>query len=139
MEIDRADVVAEVRDAFVQYEAALVAQDLDALGKWFWSDPRVVRFGNRELLYGAEAIAQWRTRMPHVGDDRTLQNTVITAFGPDHAIVATEFFRPGGTTLGRQSQTWARLPEGWRIVHAHVSTVGDGSYERLGEPPTPTA
>jgi hypothetical protein len=23
--------------------------------------------------------------------------------------------------LGRQSHTWLRLPEGWRIVSAHVS------------------
>jgi hypothetical protein len=129
-EIDRADVVEEVREAFARYEAALAAQDHAALDRWFWDDPRVVRFGIRELQYGHAAISAWRPRSPHVGDDRTLRNTVITAFGADHAIVATEFFRPGATTIGRQSQTWARFPDGWKVVHAHVSVVDGATAER---------
>ena len=52
MEIDRADVVAEVAEAFARYEASLVAQDHAALDQWFWNDPRVVRYGIRELQYG---------------------------------------------------------------------------------------
>jgi hypothetical protein len=136
MDIDRPDVVAEVAEAFAQYERALVAQDHAELDGWFWADPRVVRYGIRELQYGHEAIAAWRPRSPHVGDDRTLQHTVITAFGPDHAIVATEFFRPGGPTIGRQSQTWARVADGWRVVHAHVSTVDPGTVDRAGSPRT---
>jgi hypothetical protein len=132
VQIDRPDVVAEVTDAFERYERALIAQDHDELDRCFWADPRVVRFGIHELQYGHDAIAEFRRRAPHVGDDRTLRNTVVTAFGPDHAIVATEFSRPGGPTIGRQSQTWARLPDGWRIVHAHVSTLDDGTYERAG-------
>jgi hypothetical protein len=134
MEIDRADVVAEVAEAFASYEASLVAEDHAALDQWFWNDPRVVRYGIRELQYGHHEIAAWRPRSPHVGDDRTLRNTVITAFGPDHAIVATEFFRPGGTTVGRQSQTWARLTSGWHVVHAHVSVVDEVTVDRAGEP-----
>jgi len=35
--------------------------------------------------------------------------------------VTTLFGYPGGDVLGRQSQTWVRLAEGWRIVTAHVS------------------
>ena len=135
MEIDRADVVAEVAEAFAQYERSLVAQDHAALDEWFWDDPRVVRYGIREVQYTHAAISAWRPRSPHVGDDRTLRNTVITTFGPDHAIVATEFFRPGGTVLGRQSQTWARLDAGWRVVHAHVSAVEETTIDRVGEPP----
>jgi hypothetical protein len=136
MEIDRADVVGEVAEAFAEYERALVAQDHAALDGWFWDDPRVVRHGINEIQYGHAAIASWRPRSPHVGDDRTLRNTVITAFGPDHAIVATEFFRPGGAVLGRQSQTWARLDGGWKVVHAHVSVVDPEKVDRVGEPVT---
>ena len=36
-------------------------------------------------------------------------------------MVTTRFEYPGGGKLGRQSQTWVRLPQGWRIVTAHVS------------------
>jgi hypothetical protein len=134
MEIDQADVVAEVSAAFVEYERALVAQDHAALDHWFWDDPRVVRYGIRELQYGHAAISAWRPRSPHVGDDRTLRNTVITAFGPDHAIVATEFLRPGGSAIGRQSQTWVRIDGTWRVVHAHVSVVDADGVDRGGEP-----
>jgi hypothetical protein len=52
-----------------------------------------------------------------------LRNTVITTFGRDTATAMTEFRREGGTELGRQSQTWVRFPEGWRVVAAHVSLI----------------
>jgi hypothetical protein len=35
----------------------------------------------------------------------------------------TEFQRDGSTKTGRQSQTWVRFPEGWRVVAAHVSLM----------------
>ena len=38
----------------------------------------------------------------------------------------TEFRRVGGTRLGRQSQTWVRLPGAplaWCVVAAHVSLI----------------
>ena len=38
--------------------------------------------------------------------------------------VTTEYIQSDGTT-GRQSQMWARLPEGWRIVAAHVSVKAE--------------
>ncbi len=55
---------------------------------------------------------------------RTLSNTVITAYGRDMAVASTLFHRdsaPG--KVGRQMQTWVRLPDGWRVVAAHVSTI----------------
>ena len=132
--VDRPDVVAEVSAAFAAYEKALVDEDHEALDRWFWNDVRVVRFGIGEIQYGADAIAEWRRHMPPVGHDRTLRNTVVTSFGDDQAVVATEFSRPGSGSTGRQSQTWARLADGWRIVHAHVSTVPDAELERRGRP-----
>ncbi len=37
----------------------------------------------------------------------------------------TEFRRAGANKLGRQSQTWVRMPPGWRVVAAHVSLMLD--------------
>jgi Protein of unknown function (DUF3225) len=132
VQIDDPTVIAEVTEAFLRYEAALVAERHAELDSWFWSGEPVVRFGVAEVQYGPEAISAWRRRSPHVGYDRTLQHTVITAFGPDHAVVATEFVRPGSPRLGRQSQVWVRMEDGWRIAHAHVSTVDAATVDRSG-------
>ena len=58
-----------------------------------------------------------------MGLARALHDTVITTFGRDTATAMTRFRREGSTRLGRQSQTWVRLPQGWRIVAAHVSLM----------------
>ena len=134
VQIDDEQVIAEVAGAFQAYEAALIAERNDELDEWFWNDPRVVRFGIAEFQYGHEAIASWRPRSPHVGHDRTLHNTVITALGHDHAVVATEFGPSGAAPGGRQTQMWVRTPAGWRIVHAHVSLVDPSVAERSGFP-----
>ena len=54
---------------------------------------------------------------------RSLANTVITSYGRDFATASTEFYREGDARTGRQSQTWVRFVEGWRVVAAHVSLV----------------
>lgn len=126
------DPVAEVAAAFASYERALIAQDYEELDRWFWNDARVVRYGINEVQYGADAVAEWRRRSPHVGHDRTLQNITMTAFGADIVVVACEFYRPDAPGLGRQSQTWWRTGGGWRIVHAHVSMVDATTVERSG-------
>ena len=122
VEHDRA-VADEVRQCFVAYEAALVAQDHAALDAWFWDDPRVVRFGISDIQYGAQAVAEWRARSPHVGDDRALRNVQVLPLGPDIAVVTTEFVSDDGLFLGRQTQVWRRIDRQWRIAHAHVSSV----------------
>lgn len=133
VEDDRA-VAAEVRQCFDEYEAALVAQDHAALDGWFWDDPRVVRFGITDIQYGARAVSEWRTRSPHVGDDRALRNVQVLPFGRDIAVVTTEFVRDDGLLLGRQSQVWARIDGQWRIAHAHVSSVDASTCEVTGRP-----
>ena len=50
-----------------------------------------------------------------------LRNTVISTFGRDVATANTEFVPTGSDAVGRQSQTWIRTDEGWRIASAHVS------------------
>jgi hypothetical protein len=124
-DIDRRDVVAEVRAAFEAYEAALVAHDLPVLDAAFWADPRVVRFGIRDDQVGADAIATWRRASGPVAAGRVLHATTITTFGSDVAIVATKF-TDDGPGVGRQSQVWMRVGGSWCIVGAHVSRVDDG-------------
>lgn len=123
MEINRPDVLAEVTAAFGRYEEALVGNRLDVLDELFWASPRTVRYGTAENLLGIEAIRAFRTARSPVGLARQLMNTVITTFGRDYAVAMTEFRRDGNPLLGRQSQTWVRFPEGWRVVAAHVSMI----------------
>lgn len=115
-------VVAEVEAAFRRYEAALVANDIATLDELFWDSPHTLRYGASENLYGSEAIRAFRAARDPAGLARTLRNTVITTFGADFATANTEFLREG-QPLGRQSQTWVRLPQGWRVVAAHVSLM----------------
>ncbi|MFM7533155.1 MAG: AtzH-like domain-containing protein, partial [Rubrivivax sp.] len=79
-----------------------------------------------ENLYGIDEIRAFRQGRPSSGLARTLRRTVITTYGRDSATAMTEFFREGSTRTGRQSQTWVRMPGGWRVVAAHVSMVDLG-------------
>ena len=123
MEINRPDVLAEVTAAFARYEDALVTNKVDVLDELFWASGFTVRFGVGENLYGIEAIRAFRIGRPSVGLARTLQNTTLTTFGTDFATAMTEFRREGATKTGRQSQTWVRMADGWRVVAAHVSLM----------------
>jgi Protein of unknown function (DUF3225) len=123
VDINTPDVLAEVQAAFARYEHALVHNEVEVLDELFWASGHTVRFGVAENLYGIEAVRAFRAARPAQGLSRTLQNTVITTYGRDFATAMTEFRREGGNKLGRQSQTWARLPEGWRVVAAHVSLI----------------
>jgi hypothetical protein len=52
--------------------------------------------------------------------------TLEALFWDDFATASTLFSRettPG--KIGRQQQSWARLPEGWRVVAAHVSLIDE--------------
>lgn len=116
-------VVAEVTAAFQRYEQALISNDIAELDALFWHDDRTVRLGAGENLYGIEAIRAFRAARPSAGLDRQLRNTVITTFGADFAVCSTEFTRAGSDRIGRQQQSWVRLPTGWRIVAAQVSLM----------------
>ncbi len=117
--VDLPEVVAEVTAAFQAYEQALVTNDVAVLDQLFWNSPTTIRYGATESLYGYSEIQAFRAARPSVGLDRTLRRTVITTYGRDIATANTEFLR--GERVGRQSQTWMRTPDGWRVVSAHVS------------------
>lgn len=121
MKINLPEVVAELTQAFDAYEKALIENDVAVLDALFWDSEEVVRYGPKEALYGREEILAFRQGRPSVGLDRTRVRTVITTFGTDFGTAFTEFERPGVARMGRQSQSWARFPEGWRVVAAHVS------------------
>ena len=121
MEINAPQVVAEVTAAFERYETALMANDVETLNELFWDSPHTLRYGVWENLYGHAAIAAYRRGVPGGAPQRSNGRTVITTYGSDFATVNREFQRANGGGPGRQSQSWVRLPEGWRIVAAHVS------------------
>jgi Protein of unknown function (DUF3225) len=126
MDIDLPDVLAEVTAQFARYEKALVSNDVAVLDELFRKDGRTLRYGIGENLYGYDAIAAFRGARSPVGLMRRTDKTVITTYGRDTAIASTLFYRdslPG--RVGRQMQTWIRVPEGWRIVAAHVSIIDD--------------
>lgn len=124
MEIDLPEVVAEVKAAFDTYEKALVTNDVEALDASFRKDPRTIRYGATENLYGYAEIAAFRAARSPVALGRTLSKTVITTYGRDFAVAATLYERPSAPgRIGRQMQTWVKFPEGWRVVAAHVSLM----------------
>ena len=127
MEIDLPEVVAEVTAAFERYEKALVSNDVATLDALFHNDPRTIRYGGAENLYGYAEIAAFRGARSPVGLGRALSKTVISTYGRDHAVASTLYQRPSFPgKVGRQMQTWVRFPEGWRVVAAHVSMI-DGA------------
>ncbi len=126
MNINQPEVLAEMQAVFARYEAALVGNDIAVLDELFWNDGRTIRYGVSESLYGIEAIRSFRAGQPAAGLDRRLERTVITTYGRDFATACTLFHRAPGRTpgqVGRQMQSWARMPQGWRVVAAHVSMI----------------
>ena len=126
MEIDLPEVLVEVTAQFARYEQALISNDVAVLDELFRDDPRTLRYGIGENLYGYGAITTFRAARSPAGLMRKTAKTVITTYGRDAAVASTLFYRetlPG--RVGRQMQTWVRFAEGWRIVAAHVSIIDE--------------
>ena len=121
MELNIPDVIAEVKDAFLRYQRAVDTNDVETMNTLFWKSPYTVRFGPNGTLIGHEAIASFRRGRTKSTFERILQNTVITTFGRDFAATNTETVKVEERGVSRQSQTWIRTPQGWRIAAAHVS------------------
>ena len=126
MDIDLPDVLADVTAAFERYEKALVSNDVPVLDELFRDDPRTVRYGATEILYGYSEIKSFRSARSPVALGRSTARTLITTYGRDTAVASTLFYRDSfAGKVGRQMQTWIRFAEGWRIVAAHVSIIAD--------------
>ncbi len=127
MQINIPEVLEELTVAFEEYERALLANEPEVLISLFWRDPRTVRYGVAENLYGSNEIAAYRkTRAGQGGaPQRKTTRTVITTYGRDFGTTNIEYIRTMSGKAGRQSQAWMRTPDGWRIVAAHVSLLVD--------------
>ena len=126
MEIDLPEVVAEVKAAYDIYENALTGNDVATLDALFRDDPRTIRYGGAENLYGYKEIMAFRAARSAANLARTTSRTVITTYGREFAIASTLFHRtvsPG--KVGRQMQSWVKFPEGWKVVAAHVSIIDE--------------
>jgi hypothetical protein len=115
--------LAELQSVFDAYEAALLRNDIAALNEFFWSDPRILRYGIAEHSLGHAAICEYRSHAQPVNPARQLQRPLLMTFGFSTGSACTEFVAPGTRGVGRQTQTWIRFTEGWRIVAAHVSQL----------------
>jgi hypothetical protein len=126
MTINDPEIVAELAAVYPEYETALVTNDIATMQRLFWASPHVVRFGATENLHGIDEIAAFRATRPTANLARRITRLDISTFGRDFGCVHIEFERDkdGGVVRGRQSQTWVRMPEGWRVVAAHVSFLG---------------
>lgn len=123
LEINKPAVLAEVLDVFLQYEDALVNNKVAVLDDLFWDSEHTLRYGVGENLYGHSMIREFRANRSSVNLKRKILRTVITTYGDDFATANIEFVRDGSVQIGRQSQTWLRTPEGWKVVAAHVSLL----------------
>jgi hypothetical protein len=128
MTINDPAIIAELAALYPRYETALVTNDVSTLVEMFWTAQQVMRFGVTENLYGPEELEAFRKSRPSAGLARTVTRLDIATFGRDFGSITLEFERttPNGLIRGRQSQVWVRLPEGWRIVQAHVSLLPPG-------------
>lgn len=123
MQIDDPAIVAEVRAVFDRYESALMGNRPEELDAIFWADPRTVRFGITEILYGHDAIRAFRASIRSYAQ-RVQRQVRIVTFGTDHAVTNLEYERVGTGLIGRETKIMVRLPGlGWRVVSAHVSLL----------------
>lgn len=124
MTIDDPVLLAEMEAAFAAYERALMADDIRAMDALFHDAQTTNRFGVGEVLYGIEAIREFRKGRGG-SPQRRLGRVAITVYGEAFATADAEFFREGSARRGRQSQAWVKFADGWKVVSAHVSLEGD--------------
>jgi len=123
MRIDDPRLLAEVTAAFHEYERALMADDVAAMDALFHDAPTTNRYGVGEVLYGIEEIRGFRKGRGG-SPQRTLGKVAITVYGDSFATADAEFFREGSDRRGRQTQSWVKFADGWKVVSAHVSLEG---------------
>ncbi|TCO40494.1 Asp-tRNA(Asn)/Glu-tRNA(Gln) amidotransferase A subunit family amidase [Kribbella antiqua] len=107
--------------AFMRYERALLANDVPVLDELFAEGSETLRADGGAVLVGHEHIAAFRAGRPGV-PPRTLERVHLRELTPDAVVLMAETSRPDGTT-GIQTQLWQRLPKGWVVTVAHVSTA----------------
>ena len=97
------------------YEAALMANNLDALDRLFRSSPNVACYGVNENPIGIMQIRHFRQKRTSGSPQRDARRRTIAAFGNDFTASNLEFVRSATGARGRPSRTWIKIPDGWRI------------------------
>jgi len=123
---DELNELNELKAAFDRYEEALMAGDVAGQTGSFWSDPSVVRVDGDGPVIGPQALAEFRARRPTPGPRRLRDLHVVRSPGDTVVIVSVnERLSPDGevTSLGTQTQVWARTEEGWRVIAAVASPM----------------
>ncbi|MEK9971337.1 MAG: oxalurate catabolism protein HpxZ, partial [Ferrovibrio sp.] len=115
LEVNIPEVLAEVTAAFMRYEKALTGNDVEVLDELFHNSALTMRYGVTENLHSYDEIKAFRAGRPSAGLEREIYNTRITTYGRDFATANTEFKRKNSSKSGRQSQTWIRSADGWRV------------------------
>ena len=119
-------ILAEVGIAFDAYEVALMTNDIGAMDALFWHSPLTVRYGAGDAQYGIDEIREFRKTRAGGSPQRKVIRRSVTTFGSHFATTSIEFIREDSAAIGRQSQSWIKFPEGWRVVAAHVSLAKGG-------------
>jgi hypothetical protein len=119
--------LSELTAACDIYETALMENDLDRLDALFWDSPLTLRYGVGENLYGIDEIRDFRKGRTGGSPPRDVLRREIVTYGENLGVCNLEFRRRGGDRIGRQSQTWMKTEDGWRVVSAHVSLMQEGS------------
>ena len=122
-EINIPEIVAEVTAAHNRYDVAVTKNNVAVLDEMFWDSSHTLRYGITENLYGYDEIAAFRSARAADNLERDVRKVTITTYGRDYATTNLEFTRKITERIGRQSQTWLRTDQGWRIVAAHVSLM----------------
>ena len=125
MTIDDPVLLEEVTAAYQAYERALMADDIPAMDALFHDAPTTNRYGVGEVLYGIDEIRAFRKGRGG-SPQRRLGRVAITVYGASFATADAEFFREGSDRRGRQTQSWVKFADGWKVVSAHVSIEGSG-------------
>ncbi len=139
------EIPADLRAAFDAYEAAILANDLDALDAAFAPGAETMRGDGAGLLVGHDTISAFRGVRGGV-PPRTIERIEYRPLADDVALlVSVSRFRGGGT--GLQTQVWERLDGRWLITAAHVTpraqaldrsvwrSVGDPLFQGAWEGP----
>lgn len=140
-----AGLPAGLRAAFDAYEAAIAANDLEALDAAFAPGAQTLRGDGAGLLVGHDAISAFRGVRGGV-PPRVIERIEHRPLGDDAAlIVSVSRYDSGGT--GLQTQLWQLIDGRWLITAAHVTpraqaldrsvwrSVGDPLFQGAWEGP----
>ncbi|CAO5237605.1 AtzH-like domain-containing protein [Frankia sp. AgKG'84/4] len=114
--------------AFVRYERALMAGDVDGQRDAFSAADHVVRVDLDGPVVGPGALAAFRAARPTPGPRRLRDLHVVRSPGQTVVTVSTnERLGADGEVLGlsTQTQVWARGDAGWQVVAACVAPMAN--------------